>query len=148
MIPITYITSIPEEMQLIAKDILLKCSGPGIFTFTGNLGAGKTTLIREMCHHLGYQGDVTSPTFSLINEYSMGKNLIYHMDLYRIKSIEEAYDIGIEEYLYSGEYCFIEWPEIIEPIIIIGHWQVTIDVNSEGVRKIEVCKIPETTEIS
>jgi len=141
-----YSTDRAEEMQMIAKDILLKCSGPGIFTFTGNLGAGKTTLIREMCHHLGYKGDVTSPTFSLVNEYNMGSDLIYHMDLYRIKSIEEAYDIGIEEYLYSGEYCFIEWPEMIEPIINNGHWQVTIDVNSEGVRKIDVCKIPETTE--
>ncbi len=141
-----YSTDRAEEMQMIAKDILLKCSGPGIFTFTGNLGAGKTTLIREMCHHLGYKGDVTSPTFSLVNEYNMGSDLIYHMDLYRIKSIEEAYDIGIEEYLYSGEYCFIEWPKMIEPIINNGHWQVTIDVNSEGVRKIDVCKIPETTE--
>lgn len=140
-----YYTEKPEEMLLIAKDILLKCSGSGIFTFTGNLGAGKTTLIREMCRQLGYKGDVTSPTFSLINEYIYGNDLIYHMDLYRLKSIEEAFDIGIEEYLYSGEYCFIEWPEIIEPLINTVHWQVTIHVKSEDDRKIEVCKIPETT---
>ncbi|MFZ1558817.1 MAG: tRNA (adenosine(37)-N6)-threonylcarbamoyltransferase complex ATPase subunit type 1 TsaE [Saprospiraceae bacterium] len=148
MISITYTTSNPEEMKTIAKDILLKCSGPGIFTFSGNLGAGKTTLIREMCHHLGYKGDVTSPTFSLVNEYSTGSEVIYHMDLYRLKNMEEAYDIGIEEYLFSGEYCFIEWPEIIEPILNDGHWQVKIEVNSEGVRKIDVSKIPQTTEIS
>jgi tRNA threonylcarbamoyladenosine biosynthesis protein TsaE len=142
MIPITYITSNPEEMKTIAQDILVKCPDYRVFTFSGNLGAGKTTLIREMCHYLGYKGNVTSPTFSLVNEYSTGSEVIYHMDLYRLKNMEEAYDIGIEEYLFSGEYCFIEWPEIIEPILNDGHWQVMIEVNSEGVRKIDVFKIP------
>jgi tRNA threonylcarbamoyladenosine biosynthesis protein TsaE len=147
MIPITYLTSSPEEMKTIAQDILVQCEEFRVFTFSGNLGAGKTTLIREMCHHLGYKGDVTSPTFSLVNEYSIGGEVVYHMDLYRLKNIEEAYDIGIEEYLFSGEYCFIEWPEIIEPILCDGYWQVKIEVNAEGVRKIDVSKIHQTTEI-
>jgi tRNA threonylcarbamoyladenosine biosynthesis protein TsaE len=147
MIPITYLTSSPEEMKTIAQDILVQCEEFRVFTFSGNLGAGKTTLIREMCHHLGYKGDVTSPTFSLVNEYSIGGEVVYHMDLYRLKNIEEAYDIGIEEYLFSGEYCFIEWPEIIEPILCDGYWQVKMEVNAEGVRKIDVSKIPQTTEI-
>ena len=76
MISITYTTSNPEEMKTIAKDILLKCSGPGIFTFSGNLGAGKTTLIREMCHHLGYKGDVTSLMISVLKNIFSAVNIV------------------------------------------------------------------------
>jgi len=142
-----YQSSFPEDLKDIATDILMKCQDIRIFTFSGNLGAGKTTMIKAMCHALGYRGEVTSPTFSLINEYDTGKEPIYHMDLYRIKYTEEAFDIGIEEYLYSGVYCFIEWPEIIESIIDETYCQVKIETNHDGVRKIDVRKIHETTEI-
>ncbi|HET6991292.1 MAG TPA: tRNA (adenosine(37)-N6)-threonylcarbamoyltransferase complex ATPase subunit type 1 TsaE, partial [Bacteroidia bacterium] len=83
-----------------------------IFAFHGELGAGKTTFIKALCVELGVKDTMSSPSFSLVNEYHDGKeNPVYHFDLYRLKSPEEALDIGMEEYLYSGNYCFVEWPE-------------------------------------
>ncbi|MEL6390979.1 MAG: tRNA (adenosine(37)-N6)-threonylcarbamoyltransferase complex ATPase subunit type 1 TsaE [Bacteroidota bacterium] len=83
------------------------------FALTGDLGAGKTTLVKKWMHHIGVTDEVTSPTFSLINEYQLDDSTIYHMDLYRIKSDKELIEIGIEEYLYQGAHLIIEWPELI-----------------------------------
>lgn len=139
---LTFIIDAPEELASTAASILKSCTDSKIFTFSGNLGAGKTTLIRYLCRELGYMDDVTSPTYALINEYQTEKGQIYHMDLYRVKNAEEALDFGIEEYLFSGNYCFIEWPEVIGEILDMDIYTVAIHVNEDGNRKIEVMKVP------
>lgn len=88
-----------------------------IFTLTGDLGAGKTSLVSEFCRQLGIEESTSSPTFSIVNEYRGNGLTVFHADAYRLKNIEEALDIGFEEYLEIGDYCFIEWPEIIEPML-------------------------------
>ena len=105
-----------DQLAAIAIDVLNKSSSK-IFLFYGELGAGKTTFIKVLCKVLGVEELVSSPTYALINEYKSSTDTLYHMDLYRLKSVEEAYDIGIEDYLYSGNFCFIEWPQTIEGII-------------------------------
>ena len=135
------------DLKNIARDILMQCNESNVFAFTGNLGAGKTTMIKEMCKELGYTGQVTSPTFSLINEYATDTDLIIHMDLYRLKNTSEALDIGIEEYFYNDFYCFIEWPDVVFPLLHFVYYQITINVNDENVRKIDVCKSQENKEI-
>ncbi|MBR9921183.1 MAG: tRNA (adenosine(37)-N6)-threonylcarbamoyltransferase complex ATPase subunit type 1 TsaE [Bacteroidetes bacterium] len=112
------ITSI-QELDKLVPEILQESSESGIVLFQGEIGAGKTTLIQRICALLGVKDPVTSPTFSLVNEYSYPKGngkigRIYHLDLYRLESPEEALNIGLEDYLYDGDYCFIEWPEIAE----------------------------------
>ena len=98
-----------------------------IVTFKGDLGAGKTTLIKTLCQKLGVEDNISSPTFSIINEYKAKNRAIYHIDLYRIETIEEAIDIGIEEYLYSGGLCLIEWPKIIESLLPEKYLHIEID---------------------
>ncbi|MEM6629833.1 MAG: tRNA (adenosine(37)-N6)-threonylcarbamoyltransferase complex ATPase subunit type 1 TsaE [Bacteroidota bacterium] len=106
-----------SENYEIAQEILQACSNERIFAFFGNLGAGKTTLIKAFCSVLGVETLVSSPTFTLIHEY-MGKHgPVYHFDFYRLKSAEEGYGLGCEEYFYSGAYCFIEWPERLESLL-------------------------------
>ena len=101
-----------NEIEHAAKKIILLINKYNIFAFTGELGAGKTTFIASICKLLGVPETVTSPTYSLIQEYQVGENkIIYHLDLYRIKSNEEAADAGVEDCLYSNELCFVEWPE-------------------------------------
>jgi tRNA threonylcarbamoyladenosine biosynthesis protein TsaE len=131
-----------QQLDEVANVMLAACNESKIFTFSGDLGSGKTTLIKVLCKKLGYDGDVTSPTFSLINDYPSIKNgRLYHMDLYRVMDMEEALDLGMEEYLYSGNFCFIEWPEIIESILDMGYYAVKITQGVIGVRKIEVTKV-------
>jgi tRNA threonylcarbamoyladenosine biosynthesis protein TsaE len=111
---------------------------PILFMY-GDLGAGKTTTVKYIVRHLESEDDVSSPTFSLINEYVYPAGMIYHMDMYRLKSEEEAVDIGIEEYLESGEICIIEWPELLENIV--DHNQVikiVITVEEDGLRVINI----------
>jgi tRNA threonylcarbamoyladenosine biosynthesis protein TsaE len=102
------------DLEDIANDILRTYPESRVFAFYGSMGAGKTTLIKVLCHELGVKDIVQSPTFAIINEYltPVGES-IYHFDFYRIKKAEEAMDIGYEDYIYSGSYCFIEWPELI-----------------------------------
>ncbi|MBP8041786.1 MAG: tRNA (adenosine(37)-N6)-threonylcarbamoyltransferase complex ATPase subunit type 1 TsaE [Bacteroidales bacterium] len=117
-----------DELPGIAKKILAAFPSSRIFTFTGDLGAGKTTLIKEMCKLLNVTGLTNSPSFSLVNEYpSSTGDMIYHFDFYRIKNISEIFDIGYEEYFYSGHYCFIEWPEIARQLLPEDHVEVTIE---------------------
>ena len=106
-----------EQLSEVASQLLAHFGESKIFTFTGNLGAGKTTFITALCHQLGSKDDISSPTFSIVNEYHGDKGKIYHFDLYRLKNIEEAIDIGFEEYIYSNNYCFIEWPEKVTEIL-------------------------------
>jgi len=110
-----------------------------VILFNGNLGSGKTTLIQLICQKLNIKDKVLSPTFNLINEYKTKHNLkVYHFDLYRIKSIEELIDIDFIEYVYSGNYCFIEWPNICVDIIDIEYKEIFIDVISEDKRLIRI----------
>ncbi|MCZ2100910.1 MAG: tRNA (adenosine(37)-N6)-threonylcarbamoyltransferase complex ATPase subunit type 1 TsaE [Chitinophagales bacterium] len=130
-----------EDIPICAANMLKQCQDSRIFIFEGNLGAGKTTLIQELCRQLGYTGDVTSPTFSLINTYWGSDADVYHMDLYRLKSVEEAQDIGIEEFLASGQYCFIEWPDMIVNLIDEPYYHIQISIEENQARKIVCQKI-------
>lgn len=123
----------PSELGTIA-DILLEAYPHGrIFTFYGAMGAGKTTLIKALCNRLNVIDTVTSPTFALVNVYlTAGNRSVYHFDLYRMKKLEEIFDIGYEDYFYSGSYCLIEWPELIEQLLPESCIRVKIDVAIEN----------------
>ena len=162
-----------SQLHAAAKEILSFAGNKKIFCFYGDLGAGKTTLIKEMCRQLGVKDAGSSPTFSLINEYSYpsprspqrgesqseihprptlsplgttggweqsskrGGETVFHFDLYRLKSESEIYDIGYEDYIFSGNYCFIEWPLKIERLLPANHVKVQIEVK-EGERIIRI----------
>ncbi|MCR9102011.1 MAG: tRNA (adenosine(37)-N6)-threonylcarbamoyltransferase complex ATPase subunit type 1 TsaE [bacterium] len=127
-----------EEVGQIAER-LLKAAAPEqtIWTFTGEIGAGKTTLIKALCRKLGSEETVSSPTFSLVNEYEDREGeTFYHMDLYRLNDAEEALDIGIEEYLDSGRRCLIEWPGLIEHLLPEDTFRIKLEIGSDSSRKI------------
>lgn len=108
-----------------------------IFSFKGEMGAGKTTLIKAICEQLGVSENVSSPSFALVYEYSSPREgIIYHFDLYRIKEKSELFDLGYEDYLYSGNLCFIEWPEIAEDLLPPETVKVLLEVNPDNSRKI------------
>ena len=107
------------------------------FAFYGKMGAGKTTFIKAICEEMGVDDVITSPTFAIVNEYETSEeDTIYHFDFYRIKKIEEVYDMGYEEYFYSGNLCFIEWPELIEDLLPEDATKVTIEEAEDGSRVI------------
>ncbi len=136
----TYLSHSLDDLPQLVQEILGDCIDSKIFVFYGNLGAGKTTLIKTLCQQLGYKGDVTSPTFSLVNHYKTLEIDIYHMDLYRLKDEEEALEIGIEEYLYSDAYCFIEWPQVVIPLLDESYYKVQIETLENLIRKINIEK--------
>ena len=103
-----------------------------IYFFIGEMGAGKTTLIKEICKALGVREMVNSPTFAIINEYHTGTETIYHFDCYRIKNKGEAEDIGVGDYIHSGNYCFIEWPDVIEEMVDTDYVTITIKETENG----------------
>jgi tRNA threonylcarbamoyladenosine biosynthesis protein TsaE len=105
------------DLEGAAKRLLEFNKQNKIFVFYGDMGAGKTTFIKAICAELGVKDTVSSPTFSIVNEYVGNGNTIYHFDFYRIKSIQEAFDIGYEEYFYSGDICLIEWPEKVQELL-------------------------------
>ena len=107
-----------SELPGAAGKLLETFPGARVFALYGSMGAGKTTFIKAICHELGVTDIVQSPTFSIINEYkTTGGTSIFHFDFYRIKKLEEVFDIGYEDYIYSGNYCFLEWPEMIESLL-------------------------------
>lgn len=108
--------TLPELSDLVAR-LRAQFSDTRIFTLTGDLGAGKTTLVSEFCRQLGIEEPASSPTFSIINEYGSGDLKVFHIDCYRLEDIEEALQIGFEDYLENGDLCFIEWPAVIEPLL-------------------------------
>jgi tRNA threonylcarbamoyladenosine biosynthesis protein TsaE len=131
-----------SALQKTARLLLNHFPDERVFAFYGTMGAGKTTFIKAICHELGSNDYVTSPTFALINEYSTTVgSIIYHFDFYRIKKLEEAFDLGYEDYIYSGNYCFIEWPEMIEQLLPEGIVEVRIKEGDEGVRLVEARKV-------
>ena len=116
----------------MARNLLESFSEERFFAFFGKMGVGKTTLIKELCAALGVEDNVCSPTFAIVNEYSTGEGEpVYHFDFYRLKSLAEAYDIGYEEYFYSGCYCFTEWTEKIEELLPEHHVRVEIEERNE-----------------
>ncbi len=124
-----------------AHELLTEFSGERVFAFYGKMGAGKTTFIQSVCKALGSEDNVTSPTFALINEYNTAEmDSIFHFDFYRIKDIVEAYDLGYEDYIYSGNYCLIEWPEMIVSLLPQNLVEVRIEVNEDESRQITARK--------
>jgi len=107
-----------------------------VFAFYGKMGAGKTTFIKAICEELGVDDVITSPTFAIVNEYTAQDGPVYHFDFYRIKKIEEVYDMGFEDYFYSGALCLIEWPELIEEVLPEDALKVTIEEKEDGSRAV------------
>ena len=122
------------NIQEAAHEFVNQMGDATIFAFYGKMGAGKTTFIKAVCEALGVNDVVTSPTFAIINEYSLPSGSIYHFDFYRIKKLSEVYDMGYEDYFYSGSYCFIEWPELIEEILPDDAVRISIEEQSDGTR--------------
>ena len=126
-----------EVLDHVAEDILSMLSDKKIILFYGEMGSGKTTLIKEICKQLGVTDVMSSPTFSLVNEYhTVHHKIIYHFDLYRIKDINECLDIGMEEYLHSGHYCFIEWPDVALPLLPADYYSLSIQTEKDNTRSI------------
>lgn len=115
-----------NELSSAAKALLNFAGEEKIFIFEGEMGAGKTTFIKAVCEELGVEDTVSSPTFSIVNEYAAKDKVIYHFDFYRIKILQEAYDIGYEEYFYSGNLCLIEWPEKVEELLPENYVKIEI----------------------
>ena len=120
--------------DILSNDKAVKC-----FAFYAPMGAGKTTFIKAICEELGCEDVITSPTFAIVNEYEVANfQLIYHFDLYRIKKTEELYDIGADDYFYSGNLCFIEWPEMAESALPDETIKITITPQPDGSRIVSV----------
>ena len=127
-----------EELEAKAEELVAAAQGIKIWLFSGEMGAGKTTFIKAICKKLGVTEPMHSPTFSIVNEYKTSAgDSIYHFDFYRLKSEEEAFDIGVEEYFESGKYCFVEWPEKFASLIPAPNFMVHIKVKSPTARIIE-----------
>ena len=125
-----------DSIREAARQFVAATGENTVFAFYGKMGAGKTTFIKAVCEELGVEDVITSPTFAIVNEYRSDTTgeLIYHFDFYRIKKSEEVYDMGYEDYFYSGALCFIEWPELIEELLPEEAVKVTIEENADGSR--------------
>ncbi len=125
-----------EGLEEAAKAFVAAMGERSVFAFYGKMGAGKTTFIKALCKALGIEDIVNSPTFSLVNEYRSDTTgeLVYHFDFYRINKIEEVYDMGYEDYFYSGAVCLIEWPELVEDLLPEDAVRVEIVENADGSR--------------
>jgi len=128
-----------SELPLVARDFIEFAGDKKQFAFYGNMGVGKTTLIKAICARLNVIEVVTSPTFAIVNEYhtQIGE-LVYHFDFYRIRKLEELYDLGYEDYLYSSNYCFIEWPEMGEDLLPSQIVKVFLSELPDGTREMEL----------
>ena len=127
-----------DHIHEAAREFIAAMGDNTVFALYGKMGAGKTTFVKALCQELGVEDVVTSPTFAVINEYrsDIAGELIYHFDFYRIKKLEEVYDMGYEDYFYSGALCFIEWPELVEELLTGNTVKVTIEELEDGSRKL------------
>lgn len=126
-----------EHLDEAARQFVEAIGDRRVFAFHGKMGAGKTTFIKALCHQLGVTDTVCSPTFAIVNEYQNGQGEpIYHFDFYRLKRLSEAYDMGCEEYFYSGHLCLIEWPDIVSDLLPDDTVEVTIEEQPDGSRTI------------
>lgn len=137
-VEISELKALPEA----AREIITLASEKGkVWLFFGEMGAGKTTLIKAICEAWGVIDTVSSPTFSLVNEYrNREKQAFYHFDFYRIKDEEEAWDIGTEDYFYSGDYCFVEWPERIEGLLPEEFIRIDVEAGEDNSRRIYISR--------
>lgn len=128
-----------ENIHEAAHQFVAAMGDNTVFAFYGKMGAGKTTFIKAVCEELGVTDVINSPTFAIVNEYrSESGELIYHFDFYRIKKLEEVYDMGYEDYFYSGALCFIEWPELVEELLPGDAVKVYIEEDEQGIRTIRM----------
>ena len=132
------ITSL-ADINEAAKQFIENMGDGKVFAFYGKMGAGKTTFIKAICEELGVDDVITSPTFAIVNEYQSATtgDSIYHFDFYRIKKLEEVYDMGYEDYFYSGSLCFLEWPELIDDLLPDDATKVTIEATDNGGRVVK-----------
>lgn len=131
-----------SDLPKAAEWLLQQADGRKKIMLYGDMGAGKTTFVKAFCQFLGVQSLTSSPTFSLVNEYVYLENgvekLIHHLDLYRLKDLDEALDIGVEDYLYDDDYCLIEWPQIIEPLLDADVLKISFEISGNSARKIVI----------
>lgn len=129
-----------DGIRQAAKEFVAAIGDATVFAFYGSMGAGKTTFIKAICEELGVEDVITSPTFAIVNEYRSATTdeLVYHFDFYRIKKLEEVYDMGYEDYFYSGALCFIEWPELIEELLPSDAVKVKIEETEAGSRTVTI----------
>ena len=128
-----------EHIREAARQFIAVMGDRKVFAFYGHMGAGKTTFVKAVCEELGVEDVITSPTFAIINEYqSREGDTVYHFDFYRIKKLEEVYDMGYEDYFYSGALCFIEWPELIEDLLPEDAVKVSITEKEDGSRVVSI----------
>jgi tRNA threonylcarbamoyladenosine biosynthesis protein TsaE len=133
-----------DNIREAARQFIENIGDHRVFAFYGKMGAGKTTFIKAICEELGVEDIITSPTFAIVNEYTSHASLltphdsIFHFDFYRIKKLEEVYDMGFEDYFYSGSLCFVEWPELIEEVLPEDAVKVTIEENADGTRSVKL----------
>ena len=125
-----------EHINEAAQQFIENIGDHTVFAFYGKMGAGKTTFIKAICEALGVDDVITSPTFAIVNEYTAEDGPVYHFDFYRIKKLEEVYDMGFEDYFYSGALCLIEWPELIEDVLPEDAVKVNITENADGSRTV------------
>lgn len=126
-----------DQLREVAKSLLKFTQGQKFIVFEGDMAAGKTTFIKAFCKELGSEDVINSPTFSIVNEYDSSHGIIFHFDFYRLKNIQEAYDIGYEEYFYSNLYCLVEWPQKVEELLPDHYIKVKIEVSGPSGRRFE-----------
>ncbi len=131
-----------DHIRQAAEEFIAQIGDNRIFAFYGKMGSGKTTFIKAICERLGVEDVITSPTFAIVNEYHTAEtdDVIYHFDFYRVKKLEEVYDMGYEEYFYSGDLCFIEWPELIEDVLPEDAVKVQILEMEDGQREVMIAE--------
>ena len=129
-----------DDLPAVAKEVLNFVRKNKVFLIYASMGAGKTTLIKELCRSLGSEDNFSSPTFSIVNEYQSPNGKIFHFDLYRLKTSNELFDLGIEEYLDSDNYCFFEWPDLVEDILETSYIKIEI-IEKENIRYLRATKI-------